>query len=160
MTEPSTKPYLIRAIHEWCKDNGYTPYLSVAVDERAAVPRDHVKNGEIVLNVGTLATNRVRLGNELIEFQARFNGKVRDIVIPVENVLAIYARETGQGMAFDVAKPAGEIDSAPVGEIEVAPPATAEEKRPRLASVPSAPADAGAPEPPRPGGRPRLTVIK
>jgi hypothetical protein len=74
MAETSTKPYLIRAIHEWCTDNGFTPYLAVSVDERTVVPREHVRNGEIVLNVSMLATHRLALGNELIEFQARFGG--------------------------------------------------------------------------------------
>ena len=104
MAESSTKPYLIRAIHEWCTDNGYTPYLAVAVDGRTVVPREHVRNGEIVLNVSSMATHRLSLGNDLIEFQARFGGIARDLSIPVENVSAIYARENGHGMAFEVPK--------------------------------------------------------
>lgn len=104
MSEVSTKPYLIRAIFEWCTDCGYTPYIAVAVDERTQVPREFVKNGEIVLNISTTATNRLDLGNEWIDFQARFGGRARDLSIPVENVTAIYARETGHGMAFDVPK--------------------------------------------------------
>lgn len=104
MSETSTKPYLIRAIHEWCSDNGYTPYLAVAVDERTQVPREFVKNGEIVLNVSPMATNRLSLGNDVISFQARFGGAAREIAIPIENVSAIYARENGHGMAFDVPK--------------------------------------------------------
>jgi len=78
MAETSTKPYLIRAIYEWCNDNGYTPYLAVAVDERTQVPREHVKGGEIVLNVSPMATNRLSLGNDLIAFQARFGGVARE----------------------------------------------------------------------------------
>ncbi len=104
MSEVSTKPYLIRAIFEWCTDCGYTPYIAVAVDERTQVPREFVKNGEIVLNISTTATNRLDLGNEWIDFQARFGGRARDLSIPVDNVTAIYARETGHGMAFDVPK--------------------------------------------------------
>lgn len=104
MAETSTKPYLIRAIHEWCTDNGYTPYVAVAVDARTHVPMEHVRNGEIVLNVSPLATNHLRLGNQLIEFQARFGGVPRELSIPVENVTAIYARENGHGMAFEVPK--------------------------------------------------------
>lgn len=104
MTEVSTKPYLIRAIYEWCTDCGYTPYVAVAVDERTQVPREFVKNGEIVLNISATATNRLDLGNEWIDFQARFGGRARDLSIPIENVTAIYARETGHGMAFDVPK--------------------------------------------------------
>ncbi|HVL57519.1 MAG TPA: ClpXP protease specificity-enhancing factor, partial [Burkholderiaceae bacterium] len=104
MAEISTKPYLIRAIYEWCTDNGFTPYLAVAVDERTRVPVEHVKAGEIVLNVSSVATNRLTIGNELIEFQARFGGIARDLSIPVANVTAIYAKESGHGMAFEVPK--------------------------------------------------------
>lgn len=102
--EISTKPYLIRAIYEWCTDNGYTPYLAVSVDERTIVPREHVKAGEIVLNVSASATNRLELGNDLISFQARFGGVARELSIPIDNVTAIYAKESGHGMAFEVAK--------------------------------------------------------
>jgi stringent starvation protein B len=103
--DTSTKPYLIRAIHEWCTDNGYTPYLAVSIDSRCIVPRDYVKAGEIVLNVSSTATNALSLGNDLIEFQARFGGVAREISVPVECVSAVYARENGHGMAFDVPKP-------------------------------------------------------
>ena len=102
MAETSTKPYLIRAIHEWCTDNGYTPYVAVHVDARTLVPREHVHNGEIVLNVSSMATSRLQLGNDLIVFQARFGGTPRELSIPVDNVSAIYARENGHGMAFEV----------------------------------------------------------
>jgi stringent starvation protein B len=108
MSDASTKPYLIRAIHEWCTDQGYTPYLAVSVNALTLVPREYVRNGEIVLNVGHLATNRLSLGNEVIEFQARFNGSPRDVSVPIEQVTAIYARETGHGMAFEVSKPPAE----------------------------------------------------
>lgn len=108
MAEVSTKPYLIRAIHEWCSDQGYTPYLAVSVDEHTRVPLEYVKGGEIVLNVSLPATSHLRLGNDWIEFQARFGGVARDIAIPVHSVSAIYARETGHGMAFEVVKPLAE----------------------------------------------------
>ena len=109
MAETSTKPYMIRALYEWCCDNGYTPYLAVAVDAHTIVPRQHVKGGEIVLNVSPMATSRLTLGNELVEFQARFSGVAQQISIPIANISAIYARETGHGMAFDVSKaPAAE----------------------------------------------------
>ncbi len=107
MAESSTKPYLIRAIHEWCADQGYTSYISVAVDERTIVPRAFVKGGEIVLNISVVATNRLKIANTHIEFQARFGGSPHELWVPIENVSAIYARETGHGMAFDVAKPLG-----------------------------------------------------
>ena len=108
MAETSTKPYMIRALYEWCCDNGYTPYLAAAVDAHTIVPRQHVKGGEIVLNVSPMATSRLSLGNELVEFQARFSGVAQQISIPIGNVSAIYARETGHGMAFDVSKAAEE----------------------------------------------------
>ncbi len=97
---PSTRPYLIRAIHEWCCDNGFTPYLAVAVDDSVQVPREFVKDGEIVLNTSYDATGNLRLGNDCIEFKARFGGVAREIRVPVDHVLAVYARENGQGMAF------------------------------------------------------------
>lgn len=110
MTEVSTKPYLIRAIHEWCVDNGFTPYLAVAVNESTQVPKEFVKAGEIVLNASPMATNKLSLGNETIEFEARFGGIVREIIVPIEQVSAIYARENGHGMAFEVLKPLAEIE--------------------------------------------------
>ena len=97
---PSTRPYLIRALHEWCTDHGFSPYLAVRVDDTVQVPREHVKNQEIVLNVSYDATGQLLLGNEFIEFKARFGGVAREIVIPIDHVVAIYARENGQGMAF------------------------------------------------------------
>lgn len=98
---PSLKPYLVRAIHEWCSDNGYTPYLAVAVDAYTRVPREYVKDGQIVLNLGLEATHQLAMGNELITFSARFNGVAQNLSVPVDNVAAIYARENGQGMAFE-----------------------------------------------------------
>jgi stringent starvation protein B len=96
----TTRPYLLRALHEWCTDNGLTPYVAVLVDETVQVPMEYVKNGEIVLNVSYDATSGMKLGNEFIEFKARFAGVAREILVPINRVLAIYARENGQGMAF------------------------------------------------------------
>jgi len=101
----STRPYLLRALHDWCTDNGFTPYIAVHVDGSVQVPAEYVKNNEIVLNVGFEATSGLKLGNEFIEFRARFGGVPREIVVPVDHVVAIYARENGQGMAFPM--PAG-----------------------------------------------------
>src|SRR5438093_10540016 len=98
----STRPYLIRALHDWCTDNGFTPYVAVYVDASVRVPLEYVKNNEIVLNVGFEATSGLKLGNEYIEFKARFGGSAREIAVPVSHVIAIYARENGQGMAFPV----------------------------------------------------------
>ncbi|HEX5389629.1 MAG TPA: ClpXP protease specificity-enhancing factor [Burkholderiaceae bacterium] len=97
---PSTRPYLIRALHEWCTDNGFAPYLAVQVDGSVQVPREFVKNNEIVLNVSFDATSGLKLGNDYVEFKARFGGVARDIIVPISHVVAIYARENGQGMAF------------------------------------------------------------
>jgi stringent starvation protein B len=108
----STRPYLLRALYEWCTDNGYTPYIAAYVDETVQVPREHVKNNEIVLNISMDATSSLKLGNEFIEFKARFSGSAREIMVPIDRVIAIYARENGQGMAFPMAQavqPRGEV---------------------------------------------------
>ena len=123
-TEPdsqgtSTRPYLIRALHDWCTDNGFTPYLAVYVDRSVQVPLEYVKNNEIVLNVSFEATSQLQLGNEFIEFKARFGGVARDISVPVDHVIAIYARENGQGMAFPVPTPAGgDATDAPASAVQ------------------------------------------
>lgn len=168
MTEISTKPYLIRALHEWCSDNGYTPYIAVVVDEHTVVPREHVQDGQITLNVGTLATNKLVLGNEYIEFQARFGGVGRQISVPVGAVKAIYARETGQGMAFETSV----SNSAPTEAAELHPASevpdsgSTPEGRPSLSAVPAAtpatdsPEDEPPPSSPDNNSRPRLKVIK
>lgn len=96
----STRPYLIRALHEWCVDNGFTPLITVQVNANTQVPKEHVKNNEIVLNLSFDATSGLKLGNEYIEFKARFSGVARDIIVPIDRVVAIYARENSQGMAF------------------------------------------------------------
>jgi stringent starvation protein B len=123
----STRPYLIRALYEWCTDNGFTPYVAVLVDETVQVPREYVKNGEIVLNISFDATSSLKLGNDFIEFKARFAGTAREIMVPVNRVIAIYARENGQGMAFPV----------PVANTGEAADQTA--KPSPLSSVPAAP---------------------
>lgn len=102
MSTVSTKPYLIRALYEWCVDQGFTPYLAVRVDAHTLVPLQYVQEGQIVLNMDPGAVQHLRLGDDLITCQARFGGTAQAISIPVENVAAIYARENGQGMAFEV----------------------------------------------------------
>ncbi len=102
MAEVPTKPYLIRALYEWCADSGYRPFIAVVVDEHTLVPRESVRNGEIVLNISATATNRLHIGNELLEFEARFSGVARHVSIPIDNISAIFAQETGHGMAFEV----------------------------------------------------------
>lgn len=113
----STKPYLLRAIYEWCTDNGFTPYLSVKVSGAVQVPMEFVRKGEIVLNIAFSATSGLKMDNEAVTFKARFGGVSRDIYVPVANVQAIFASENGQGMVFDEV----EIDDAPV--LAIAEPA-------------------------------------
>ena len=141
----STRPYLLRALHEWCTDSGFTPYVAVLVDETVQVPMEYVKNGEIVLNVSYDATSGLRLGNDYIEFKARFAGVPREIVIPVGRVLAIYARENGQGMAFPMSVS---------HETDPTPPATTP------TSVPAGSTSGGPKPSPSSGARPTLTRIK
>jgi stringent starvation protein B len=105
MAETSTKPYMIRALHEWCTDNGYTPQIVVNVDQNTMVPPAHIRDGQITLNIGMMATKGLVLGNDSIEFQARFNGVTENLYIPVGAVTALYARETGAGMGFEVEEP-------------------------------------------------------
>ena len=137
MAEVSTKPYLIRAIYDWCTDSGFTPYVAVAVDETVRVPAEFVNNGEIVLNVSALATSRLLIDNEAISFQARFGGVAREVYVPMGQVIAIYARENGQGMAFEVPRamsaPAPEAAAAPAVE-PTEPPKPASE-RPKLTRI-------------------------
>ena len=97
---PSNKPYLIRALHQWCTDFGFTPFIAVFVDARVEVPMEFVKNDEIVLNLSVEACHQLQMENDWISFQARFGGIPRKIMVPVSHVLAIYARENGQGMSF------------------------------------------------------------
>ena len=118
MAETPTKPYLLRALYEWCTDNGYTPHLAVRVDDHTRVPREFVRDGEIVLNISFDATSSLKLGNDFIEFKARFAGSAREISVPVGRVIAIYARENGQGMAFPAPAPAvdnGDVPASPTG---------------------------------------------
>ncbi len=154
----STRPYLIRALHEWCADNGYTPYLAVYVDERVQVPAEYVKNHEIVLNVGYEATNALKLGNELIEFSARFGGRSRDISVPIDHVIAIYARENGQGMAFPMPEASGSAPQPSAIEIVANP------TRAGAPSLTAPPQEAGTEPPDAPGPatprRPSLKRVK
>ncbi|MGF6272069.1 stringent starvation protein B [Massilia sp. UYP11] len=163
MAEISTKPYLLRAIYEWCTDSGFTPYIAVKVDGATTVPMEYVRKGEIILNISFGATSGLKMDNDAIHFRARFNGVSREIYIPVHNVLAIYANENGQGMAFEVTTTAAET---PASEAEASPAA------PALSAVPSKGVDSpvvddvapttpgGDDEPPKKGGRPTLTRIK
>lgn len=129
----SSRPYLLRAIHEWLGDNGLTPQLIVNAEfPGTQVPTEHVKDGVIVLNISPSAVRGLELGNEFVEFSARFAGRPRRISVPVGAVLGLHARENGVGMSFPNEDPE--------------PP----------------PADGGDDEPPSPGGgtRPSLRVVK
>lgn len=166
MESSSTRPYMIRALHEWCTDNGLTPYLAVRVDASVQVPQEFVKDGEIVLNTSYDATGGLQLGNDFIAFKARFGGQPREIMVPVGRVMAIYARETGEGMAFPMSEEKPGRDAA--GDTPL--PAT----RPTLSTVPAdarmqlVPADAATeegdeptPRTPTPAGpRPALKRVK
>src|SRR6476660_4999254 len=131
----STRPYLIRALYEWCTDNGFTPYVAVLVDETVQVPREYVKNGEIVLNISFDATSSLKLGNEFIEFKARFAGTAREIVVPVNRVIAIYARENGQGMAFPVQVPGSAHDASKPSPLSSVPAAGAHEEESKVVQL-------------------------
>ena len=137
----STRPYLIRALYEWCTDNGLTPYVAVSVDETVQVPREYVKNNEIVLNISLDATSSLKLGNDFIEFKARFAGSAREIMVPITHVIAIYARENGQGMAFPMTSPVVSAGPATSGD-----PSAANKGLTALAALP-------APENPTPAPR-------
>jgi len=164
---PSTRPYLVRALHEWCSDNGFSPYIAVQVDASVQVPMEFVKNGEIVLNVSINATSSLLLGNDFVEFKARFGGVTREIVVPIDHVIAIYARENGQGMAFPAPPTKGFRGGAdsPAAASADDPKAPS---RSSLHAVPiegiAEPADADPdeqpPTPPGPGNGPKLRLIK
>ena len=158
MSTVSTKPYLLRAIWEWCVDQGFTPYLATLVDENTRVPPGYASDGQIVLNLSPDATGQLQMDNEYISFQGRFGGVAHSLVIPVANVIAIYARENGQGMAFEPALEGGEeaaeeLDSEadtsaePVEDMADATAATRAQQ---------APAEA----PPRPPRGSHLKVVK
>ena len=160
----STRPYLIRALYDWCTDNGLTPYVAVLVDESVIVPREYVKNGEIVLNISFDATSSLKLGNEFIEFKARFAGTAREIIVPVNRVIAIYARENGQGMAFPVPV-AGGGQEAPLkaSPLSSVPAAGSPDEDGKVVQLLNPDATEGSPEdPPRPpsGPRPALKRVK
>ena len=162
----STRPYLIRALYEWCTDNALTPYIAVLADDTVQVPREYVQNGEIVLNISMDATSGLKLGNDFVEFKARFGGVAREIMVPMDRVIAIYARENGQGMAFPISVPAvsgaGAEPSVAVAEPGRAA-ADAEPLRNGIQLVTpgeSGEADDGPGEPPPQRKRPALKRVK
>ncbi len=138
MKEIPTTPYLIRAIYEWCCDSGQTPYMTVRVDARTRVPMDYVKNGEIVLNTSPDATRNLKIDNDVIRFSTRFNGVSREISIPVRAVKGVFAKESGQGLAFQVAPQPNAEDTADIPAV----------------------ADPAVTRPSPSGGRAKLQVVK
>ena len=176
MTAPeatSTRPYLIRALYEWCTDNGFTPHIAVRVDRNVQVPRAFVRDGEIVHNVIYDATSGLQMGNDFISFTARFGGKPREIMVPVEQVMAIYARETGQGMAFPAPESDADADNEvsmeqesdePVSQdavAEVPAEPAADERVVQLVSIQNEGDDEEPPRTPPPSGtRPSLKLVK
>lgn len=139
MSEISTKPYLIRAIYEWCVDGGQTPYLAVKVDESTQVPMAYVKDGKIVLNISVEAVRNLHIGNDAISCGGRFGGVPHQIMVPIESVMGIFSKENGQGLVFqetDIESTTPERAKGNVGNGEKPP------------------------EPPHPSGRPQLRVVK
>ena len=168
MSEISTKPYLLRALYEWCTDSGFTPYIVVIVDSSTKVPLEFVKNGELVLNISFSATAQLKMANNFVQFRARFGGVSREIEVPMENVTAIYARENGQGMTFE----ANSADRLASKKKNLGEDADASNQKAEtvftLAAVPKGDAqqsgekvnDDDQPDPPKPSGKPTLTRIK
>jgi stringent starvation protein B len=150
----STKPYVLRAIYEWCVDNHYTPYIAVYVSKNLLVPQDFVKNDEIVLNLSFSATHGLKMTNTSINFSARFRGVAHKLVIPVENVLAIYAQENGQGMAFPVQRE--ELAAASERDLETKPASPLS----LVTSESCGQTDDPDPKPPAPPASPQTSVRK
>ncbi|MHB1351789.1 MAG: ClpXP protease specificity-enhancing factor [Thiobacillus sp.] len=132
MADIPTKPYLIRALYEWCADSGFTPQLLVAVDGRTRVPPAYVKDGRILLNISAGATRDLTLDNEWIQFSARFGGVSHEISVPVDRVAAIFARENGQGLHFEPVDAGGPTEPAPPSQGDAAAPP---KRRPSLKVV-------------------------
>ena len=132
-TEFSTKPYLIRAIYEWCTDSGYTPYMAVQVDDYTQVPAAYVKEGRIVLNIGVDAVKNLHLGNEDVTCGGRFGGVAHQVIVPISAVIGIFAKENGQGLVFQGQEAAPQMNVSQGGADEPSPP---------------------------PPGKPKLTIVK
>jgi len=159
MEEIPSKPYLIRALHEWCTDNGYTPYILVNAGADTRVPRAYVRDGQITLNISMLATQHLALDNEQITFAARFGGVTEHIYVPISAVRAIYARETGTGMGFETVQAAGSnaTNESPGAATASSNPKTHLNEVPPVRPAPVKPDDPTPPGPPR---RPKLTIVK
>jgi len=150
----STKPYLIRALYEWCVDQGFTPHIQVLVGPGARVPKDFVRDGQIVFNIGMDATHQLEMLNDEVTFQARFNGKAFPVRVPMNSIMSIYARENGQGMAFDVTEADLLEEEVATSEVEV----EAADRTDMIAD--EAVSSESPPEPPPAGTRPALRRVK
>lgn len=100
MISSSTKPYLIRSIYDWCCDSGFTPYISVKVSDNLDVPKQYVRNNEIIFNISVDAVHQLIITNETVSFTARFDGVVKKLEIPVDAVTGIFSKEVNQGISF------------------------------------------------------------
>ncbi|ARU06917.1 ClpXP protease specificity-enhancing factor [Comamonas serinivorans] len=162
----STRPYLLRALYEWCGDNGLTPHVAVAVDDTVVVPHEFVKDGEIVLNISQDAAHGLRIDNDAVTFKARFSGVARDIYVPVGRVIALFARENGQGMGFPPEDtPVYEGDDAADAKPAMQLVTSTEEQAPEASGSDTRTDGTGEAEPadpdPKPGGgKPTLRRIK
>ena len=157
MTMTSSRPYIARAFYDWILDNDCTPHILVdATRKGVEVPGEYVKDGQIVLNISPTAVRALHMGNDVVTFDGRFGGEALTIVVPLDALMAIYARENGQGMVFEV-EPYSEADEH---QEEFG------EEQPGLTAVPSvsdskvSAQDDEPPKPPRTGGRPSLKVVK
>ncbi|MGB8338422.1 MAG: ClpXP protease specificity-enhancing factor [Burkholderiales bacterium] len=161
MSEISTKPYLLRAIYEWCCDCGFTPYLNVRVDASTRVPMEYVKNNEIVLNISTGATRNLTIDNDMVQFSARFNGVSREIKVPISNVAGIFARENAEGMMFPLEPTVASLalKDAPRAAL---PDNTLGKRHNKNEARPDSPPPPGTdPSTPKPsGGKSHLKVVK
>ena len=138
-----SRPYLLRALNEWIVDNNLTPHIVVnAQIEGVIVPTEYVRDGQIILNINPSAVRDLLVSNEAIEFNARFSGRPMTVYLPIKAVLAIYAKENGQGMVFGA---------------EAGVEATSAEN---VAPAPTASAQDSKVKPEKPAGKPNLTVIK
>jgi stringent starvation protein B len=133
MYDASTKPYLIRAIYEWCVDQGFTPYVAVLVDGQTKVPTEFIKDGQIVLNISYTATRHLKIGNDFINFSARFNGTSRELEVPIQAVIGVFAKENGQGLFFQATE---EISASAENPNAPLPPASDQEPPPPPAKPP------------------------
>ena len=160
MTTVSTKPYFIRALYEWCVDQGFTPHLAVNVDDRVVVPPGYARDGQIVLNIGGDATQNLLIDNESITFQARFGGVPHSLYIPIGSVLAIYARENGHGMAFELDTRGRDDEDADSGGAVLAAVESAADETSREESAGEKVTETDGSDDPSPPKRGHLKVVK